>query len=84
MKIKAEIDVDVPMGLFCKSCLRKERDEKHRMFCTLFNRFIYVRKGDIWELFNVLYLLVIAEVENARVIQLQKWTEVRVINERFN
>ena len=46
MKVKAKINVDVPMGLFCKSCLRKERDEKHQMFCTLFNKFIYVRKGE--------------------------------------
>ena len=58
MKVKAKIDVDVPMGLFCKSCLRKERDEKHRMFCTLFNRFIYIRIGDYLkcrECVNMLY-----------------------------
>lgn len=58
MKVKAKINVDVPMGLFCKSCLRKERDEKHQMFCALFNRFIYIRKGDYLkcrECVNMLY-----------------------------
>lgn len=46
MKITARIKVDVPMGFFCKKCLRKERDERHDVFCTLFNRYLYIQKGE--------------------------------------
>lgn len=45
MIITAKIKVDVPMGFYCKKCQRKECDEKHFMFCTLFNRYLYIRKG---------------------------------------
>lgn len=45
MIITTKIKVEVPMGFYCKKCQRKERDEKHFMFCTLFNRYLYIRKG---------------------------------------
>lgn len=46
------------MGFYCKKCQRKERDEKHFMFCTLFNRYLYIRKGEYLkcrECVNALY-----------------------------
>lgn len=46
MIITAKIKVNVTMGFYCKKCQRKERDEKHFMFCTLFNRYLYIRKGE--------------------------------------
>lgn len=58
MKVKAKINVDIPMGLFCKKCLRREKYSNNQMFCTLFNRFIHIRKGDYLkcrECLNMLY-----------------------------
>lgn len=59
MIIIAKIKVDVPMGFYCKNCHRKERDEKnHMFFCTLFNRYLHIRKGEYLkcrECVNTLY-----------------------------
>lgn len=58
MTITAKIKVEVPMGFYCKNCHRKERDEKHDMFCTLFNRYLAIRKGEYLkcrECVNTLY-----------------------------
>lgn len=58
MKVEVKMNVDVPMGLYCKKCLRKERNERNQMFCSLFNRFIYIRRGDYLkcrECVNALY-----------------------------
>lgn len=59
MIITAKIKVDVPMGFYCKNCHRKERDEKnHMFFCTLFNRYLHIRKGEYFkcrECVNTLY-----------------------------
>lgn len=45
MIITAKIKVEVPMGFYCKKCPRKERNERHDMLCTLFNRYLYIHKG---------------------------------------
>lgn len=58
MKIQVKMNVDIPMGLYCKKCWRKERDKRNQMFCSLFNRFIYIRRGDYLkcrECVNALY-----------------------------
>lgn len=59
MIITAKIKVEVPMGFYCKKCTRKERDEKnHMFFCTLFNRYLHIRKGEYLkcrECVNTLY-----------------------------
>lgn len=58
MIITVKIKVEVPMGFYCKKCPRKKRDEKHFMFCTLFNRYLYIRKGEYLkcrECVNALY-----------------------------
>lgn len=46
MKIEIKQKVDVPMGFFCKGCARKERDQKGHVFCGIFNRFIWMRRGE--------------------------------------
>ena len=45
MTITVKIKVDIPMGFYCTNCFRKERSERHDVFCTLFNRNLYIHKG---------------------------------------
>lgn len=46
MKINVTQEVDVPVSPYCKSCFRKEVDRHDQVFCTLFNRFLYMKRGN--------------------------------------
>jgi hypothetical protein len=51
MKIKVNIEQDIPAGFYChknngRECQRLESDNKNSMiFCTLFNRYIWQSNG---------------------------------------
>lgn len=65
MYVDVKQKVNIPKSFNCKGCLRKERDEKKRMFCTLFNRFLYVHNGEFLkcrECVNALYDALESEV----------------------
>ena len=46
MKIKVTLHVDVPISPYCGKCYRKEQDKQGNMFCALYNRSIYIRRGN--------------------------------------
>lgn len=46
MKIKVTLHVDVPISPYCGKCDRKELGKNGNMFCTLYNRYIYIRRGN--------------------------------------
>lgn len=45
MYINVKQKVNIPKNFYCTGCLRMERDIKGRMFCGLFNKFVYVQGG---------------------------------------
>ena len=58
MKITAKIDIDIPIGMYCSKCNRVEHDGKGQHICSLFNRYIYIRRGNYLkcrECLNMLY-----------------------------
>lgn len=46
MKIKVTMNVDVPISPYCGNCTRKESDKTGQIFCTLFNRYIFMHRGN--------------------------------------
>lgn len=46
MKINLWLEVDIPVGLYCNKCSRIETDKYGKTFCSLFNRFIEIRRGN--------------------------------------
>lgn len=45
MEIEVKQKIRVPLVPYCKDCFRKEFDDKNkRYFCTLFNRFLDLKK----------------------------------------
>lgn len=58
MKIKVYMEQDVPKNFTCKGCTRVERDHNGQTFCSLFNRYLYMRGGNFLkcrECVNALY-----------------------------
>jgi len=45
MEIEVKQKVNVPISPWCGNCYRKENDKNNQTFCTLFNRFVYIRRG---------------------------------------
>lgn len=45
MEIKVTKTVNIPASPWCGNCIRKEKDAKGEDFCTLHNRFLYIREG---------------------------------------
>ena len=46
MKIDVIITEEIPMGLHCRRCNRKEEDKNGNIYCSLFSRFIWWHGGD--------------------------------------
>ena len=46
MKNNVWLEVDIPVGLYCDKCTRREVDKNGKTFCSLFNRFIYIKRGN--------------------------------------
>lgn len=58
MEITVKQKVNVPLSPFCGKCIRQEEDKHGGKFCSLFNRFIFMQKGDYVkcrECYNALY-----------------------------
>lgn len=45
MKIKTTQTVDVPVSPWCEKCQRQETDKNGIVFCTLYNRFVFLHGG---------------------------------------
>ena len=46
MKVKTTISVDVPVYPYCGKCNRKEQDKNGNTFCSLYNIYIHIRRGN--------------------------------------
>lgn len=46
MKIKVTQEVDVPISPYCKNCFRKDIDKDGDVFCTLYNHFLCMARGN--------------------------------------
>jgi hypothetical protein len=58
MKIKVTLHVDVPISPYCGKCTRKEQGKNGHTFCTLYNRYLYIRRGNwlkCFECYTALY-----------------------------
>lgn len=65
MRIKVTLHVDVPISPYCGKCSRKEQDKQGNMFCTLYNRYVFVRHGNYLkcrECYSTLYDAIEQEV----------------------
>lgn len=45
MKIDVKQTVNVPVSPWCGNCYRHETDKHGQQFCSLFNRFIFIKHG---------------------------------------
>lgn len=62
MKIKVTQEVDVPINPYCGNCTRKESDKNGDAFCTLYNRLIYMRRGN-WLKCRECYIALYNDIE---------------------
>ena len=46
MKIIATLTVDIPVSPYCKKCGRLETGKNGLTFCTLYNRYVFIRHGN--------------------------------------
>ena len=64
MEITVKQTVNVPCSPWCGNCYRKEKDAKGRDFCTIYNRFLYLRKGRFLKC-QECYIALYDEIERA-------------------